>query len=131
MGRTPTVLTEDQRKDIIGAYRRTGSLRATARAVRRGEDIVRRALDEAGVEYVTKQQATAAKMEQVAGAYRALGSINHVSSLLGLNIELVRRALDEAGIAHEKDKATAQATMRGAIKRSNDVARAKRGLPID
>lgn len=130
MGRTPTVLTEDQRKDIIGAYRRTGSLRATARAVRRGEDMVRRALDEAGIAYVTKQQVTAAKMEQVAGAYRALGSINHVSSLLGLNIELVRKALDEAGIEYEKDKATAQATMRGAIKRSNDVARAKRGLPI-
>lgn len=107
MGRTPTVLTEDQRKDIVGAYRRTGSLRATARAVRRGEDMVRRALDEAGIAYVTKQQATSAKMEQVAGAYRTLGSVNHVSSLLGLNIELVRKALDEAGIAHEKDKATA------------------------
>lgn len=131
MGNKKVELSDSERKDIVGAYRRTGSLRATARAVRRGEDMVRRALDASGVEYETKAKVTAAKMEQVAGAYRALGSINHVSSLLGLNIELVRKALDEAGIAHEKDKATAQATMRGAIKRSNDVARAKRGLPID
>jgi hypothetical protein len=128
MGRTATVLTEDEKKAICDCYRRIGNLRATARAMVRGEAIIKRALEESGVEYQTKRSGYEAKLTQVAAAYRALGSCLKVGSLLGLTTQNVKDELDAQGIEWRKTKAEAQGTMRKVIREKRSLDRAKKGL---
>jgi hypothetical protein len=131
MGRPATELTEDERKTIVGAYRRTSNLRATARAVSRSEGVVRRALEEAGVEYQTKRSGWEQKMREVPASYRALGSVTRVASLLSLTTAHVTEALDAAGVEWRKTKAEAQGTMRKVIRQKRSLDRAKKGLDRD
>ena len=128
MGRTATVLTEGERKAICDCYRRTGNLRATARAMVRGEAIIKRALEESGVEYQTKRSGYEAKLTQVAAAYRALGSCHEVGNLLGLATQSVKDVLDAEGIEWRKTKMEAQGTMRKVIREKRSLDRAKKGL---
>lgn len=117
MGRGKDPLTDEERKVILGVYRRTSSLRATSRAAHRSEALVRQALEEAGVEYQTRDAVLAAKLAQVPATYRALGSHLKTASFLQLGTAQVKRALDEAGIEWKRTRREGNAVMRDAIAR--------------
>jgi len=109
-------LSDEERKNILGIFRRTQNLRRTARAAGRSEALVLRVLEEAGVEYLSKRKAYEAKLAQVPATFAAMGGcITQVASFLGINAKEAKRALDEAGIPWRKTRKQANATMRAAI----------------